>query len=312
MNNVISVVAPVFALIAIGYVAGRLRWISDIGAKGLAEFTFSLAIPAMLFRKMATAELPDVTPYALWGAYFGSAIAIWVIATFTTVFVLRRTAAEAASISMSASFSNVVMIGMPLSLNLYGEAAAAPIAIIISLHSPLLWTIASIHVGLSRNDGNLSFAAIGRDIADELSRNLIILSIIAGTLWRLSGLGFDPLADDIITLVGQAGIPCALVSLGLSLVGFRIAGQIPTLSTILLLKIVVMPLVAWLVAFHVFALSPVAAGVVTIFAAMPTGANAYLFAARNNLAPHSASGSVALGTCLSAIAAAFVIFALKP
>ena len=87
MNNVIFVVAPVFALIAIGYVAGRLRWISDIGAKGLAEFTFNLAIPAMLFRKMATADLPDVTPYALWGAYFGSAAAIWLLATFATIFV---------------------------------------------------------------------------------------------------------------------------------------------------------------------------------------------------------------------------------
>lgn len=312
MNDVITVVAPVFVLIAIGYVAGRLRWISDIGAKGLAEFTFNLAIPAMLFRKMATAELPDVTPYALWGAYFGSAVVIWLIATVATVGLLRRTAAEAASISMSASFSNVVMIGMPLCLNLYGEAAAAPIAIIISLHSPLLWTIASVHVGLCRQDGKLSFSAIGRDIADELSRNLIILAIIAGTIWRFSGLGFDPLADDIIVLLGQAGIPCALVSLGLSLVGFRIAGQVPTLTMIILLKIVVMPVIAWIVAFHVFGLSPVAAGVVTIFAAMPTGANAYIFAARNGLAPHSASGSVALGTCLSAVAAAAVIFALKP
>ena len=130
---------------------------------------------------------------------------------------------------MSASFSNVVMIGMPLSLNLYGEAAAAPIAILVSLHSPLLWTMASIHLGLSRRDGKLSVAAIGRDLIVELSRNIIILSIVAGTLWRLSGLGFDPLADDIITLLGRAGIPCALISLGLSLLGFRIAGQVPTL-----------------------------------------------------------------------------------
>jgi len=61
----------------------------------------------------------------------------------------------------------------------------------------------------------------------------------------------------------------------------------------------------------VFALPPVSAGVVTIFSAMPTGANAYLFASRNNLAPHSASGAVALGTCLSAITAAAVIYALK-
>ncbi|MGI9479297.1 MAG: AEC family transporter [Hyphomicrobiaceae bacterium] len=311
MENVISVVAPVFALIAIGYAAGRLNWISDIGTKGLAEFTFNIAIPALLFRKMATAELPDVTPYALWGAYYGTALAVWLLATLITIVFLRRSAADASSIAMSAGFSNVVMIGMPLSLNLYGEAAAAPVAILVSLHSPLLWAMASVHLALSQRDGKLSILAIGRDIVVELSRNIIILSIIAGTLWRLSGLGFDPLADDIITLIGRAGIPCALISLGLSLLGFRIAGQIPTLSSVLVLKILVMPAIAWVVAFHVFALPPVAAGVVTIFAAMPTGANAYLFASRNNLAPHSASGAVALGTCLSAVTAAVVIYALK-
>lgn len=311
MQDVIAVVAPVFALIALGYAAGRLGWISDIGAKGLAEFTFNLAIPAMLFRKMATAELPDAAPYTLWGAYFGAAASVWLIAALATVFVLRRTAAEASSISMSASFGNVVMIGMPLSLNLYGEAAAAPIAILVSLHSPALWAAASIHLALSSRDGSLTAYEIVRNLVRELSSNVIILSIIAGTLWRLTGLEFDPLADGIITLIGRAGIPCALVSLGLSLLGFRIAGQIPTLSMVLMLKIIAMPAIAWIIATYAFALPPVAAGVVTIFAAMPTGANAYLFASRNNLAPHSASGAVALGTCLSAITAAVVIYALK-
>ena len=87
MQPVITVVAPVFALIAIGFVAGRLRWISEVGAKGLAEFTFNLAIPAMLFRKMATAELPDVTPYELWGTYFAAAAVIWALTTLMTTFL---------------------------------------------------------------------------------------------------------------------------------------------------------------------------------------------------------------------------------
>jgi len=311
MSNVITVVAPVFALIAIGYAAGRWQWMSEAGAKGLAEFTFTLAIPALLFRKMATAELPDASPYALWGAYFGAAVVIWILSTLATRLVLRRTMPEAASISMSASFGNVVMIGMPICINLYGEAAAAPIAILVSLHSPALWTAASLHLAFSRSGSGNSLGSIGRELLSELSRNMIILAIIAGTLWRLTGLELHPLGDDVITFLGRAGIPCALISLGLSLIGFRIAGQLPTLSMVLCLKIIVMPLVAWVIAFHVFELPPVAAGVVTIFAGMPTGANAYLFASRNQLAPHSASGAVALGTVLSAVTAAGLVFLLK-
>jgi malonate transporter len=311
MNTAISVVVPVFALIAIGYAAGRLNWISEIGAKGLAEFTFNLAIPAMLFRKMATAELPDAPPFALWAAFFLAIGMTWLLAALATAFVLRRTPSEAASIAMSSGFGNVVMIGMPLSLSLYGEAAATPVAILVSLHTPVLWTTASVHLALSRRDEEHSFASIGKDLFSELSRNAIILAIIAGTLWRLSGLTLNPLADQVIIMLGRAGIPCALVSLGLSLIGFRIAGQAPTLSVILCLKMLITPLIAWTIAFHVLQLPPVWAGVVTIFAGMPTGANAYLFAAHNKLAPHSASGAVALGTLLSVLTATMIVYALQ-
>ena len=312
MYLVLAVVAPVFALILLGYAAGRTGWISEAGQKGLAEFTFQLAIPVMLFRQMATAELPDVTPYALWGAYYGAAALIWLVASLLTAATLRRPAADAASISMSATFGNVVMIGMPLSLNLYGEAAAATIAILVSAHSPLLWAAGAVHLSLAQNRTSSSARAILSGLWKELSRNAIILGIVAGTAWRFTGLDFHPLADDIISLLGRAGIPCALVSLGLSLVTLRIAGQLPTLSMILALKLLAMPLVAWLMATHVFSLPPLAAGVITIFAAMPTGANAYLFAARNGLAQHSASGSVALGTLIAAMTAAFVVYVLSP
>ena len=312
MAQVLAVVTPVFVLILLGYGVGRLGWISEAGAKGLAEFTFQLAIPVMLFRQMATAELPDVTPYALWGAYYGTAAVIWLAATVLTATTLRRPAQDAASISMSATFGNVVMIGMPLALNLYGEAAAAAVAILVSTHSPLLWAAAAIHLSLARSEAENSFRAIVTGLWLELSRNMIILAIIAGTLWRMTGLGLDPIADDVILLLGRAGIPCALVSLGLSLVTLRIAGQMPTLTTILILKLAAMPVVAWLVATEIFALPPLAAGVVTIFAAMPTGANAYLFASRNGLAQHSASGSVALGTLIAAASAALVVYLLSP
>lgn len=310
MTAVALIVAPVFALIALGYAAGRLGWVSDAARTGLAEFTFTLAIPAMLFRKMATAEMPDAAPLAIWAAYFGAVAATWLLATAATSGFLRRPAQDGASIAMSAGFGNVVMLGIPLSINVYGEASAAPIALIVSLHSPLLWTLAALHLAWARRDGSAPISEVGRDLGRELSRNVIIMAIVAGTLWRFTGFGLDPLADEIISLLGRAGIPCALVALGLSLVGFRIAGQMPTLSAILVLKLVVTPLVAWLLATKVFALPPAAAGVVVIFAAMPTGANAYLFASRVGLAQHSASGAVALGTVLSAASAALVVYML--
>ena len=78
----------------------------------------------------------------------------------------------------------------------------------------------------------------------------------------------------------------------------------------LLLKLAVMPAIAWVLAYWVFRLPPVAAAVVVLFAAMPAGANAYLFATRYQRVLNSASGAVALGTLLSAATATLLISVL--
>lgn len=149
MSDVLSTVLPIFALIGLGFGVGHFGLIGEETSRGLASFTFLLAIPAMMFRAMATADFPDVAPAAVWGGYFGTVFAIWIAATLLTLFVLRRPAADSAAIAMSSSFGNVVMVGIPLALTGLGPEAAGPIALIISLHSPILWTVASMHLALT-------------------------------------------------------------------------------------------------------------------------------------------------------------------
>lgn len=307
MDSVFSTVIPVFSLIALGFIAGRLRWVSENVTKGLAEFIFTLAVPALLFRTMATADLPDVSPVLVWSTYFATVFVAWSAATLLTITLLRRPAADSAPIAMSSGFGNVVMLGIPLALATFGEAAAGPIALIISVHSPVLWTLASVHLAVTDRGNSASMGETLKGVARDLSRNTIILAILAGTLWRFTGIGLNPVVEKSMALLGQAAIPSALVSLGLSLVGFQIKGQAMTLTTILILKLICMPLVAWIIAFHVLALPPVAAGVVVIFAATPTGANAYLFANQYGRAMNSASGAVALGTALSLVTASVLL-----
>jgi predicted permease len=120
----------------------------------------------------------------------------------------------------------------------------------------------------------------------------------------------NPLADRVLALLGQSGVPCALVALGAGLTQFQIKGQAPTLTALLALKLIALPAIAWVLTYHVFALPPVAAAVVVLFSAMPTGANAYLFATRYGRVVNSTSGAVALGTILAAATAALLVSAL--
>jgi len=311
MADAVAIVIPVFALIGLGYLFGFRGWFPPGTGKGLADFTFTLAVPAMLFRTVASTDLPAGAALGVWGSFFGALLATWALAALLTHILLRRPAPDGAAITMSATYGNVVMLGIPLSYTAFGPKAGVTIAILMSIHTPLVWLAGSLHMALAEGSGtSRSLPAIVADVAKDLARNPIILAVVFGLAWQLTGLGLNEHVDRVLSLLAQASAPCSLIALGLSLVSFEIKGQAPTLLLILILKLIVMPALAGLLAIEVFGLDKVAAGVVVLFAAMPTGANAYLFANRYGKAVNSTSGSVALGTILAAPISAGIIWLL--
>jgi malonate transporter and related proteins len=54
--TVLAIVLPIFVLIAVGYLAARRGWLSETAQKGISEFAFNFAMPALLFRSIATAS----------------------------------------------------------------------------------------------------------------------------------------------------------------------------------------------------------------------------------------------------------------
>jgi hypothetical protein len=91
--SAVLIVVPVFALIAAGYAAVALRFISPTAHKGISEFAFSIAIPALLFRIVVVAEFPAVNALAVWSAYYGAAAATWILALLASS-VLRQSRAR--------------------------------------------------------------------------------------------------------------------------------------------------------------------------------------------------------------------------
>ncbi len=303
----LSIIAPIFGLILIGYLAGRFGILPSSAGKGIADFTFILAIPALLFRTIVHADFADADIAGTWGSFFIAAGASWLLSSLVALFVLGRTAREAPAISMAAVFGNTVMLGLPLAVATYGPSATTTIALVLAIHAPTLWLTGTLHQAFADARAGTGGLPAPKALADELLHNPIIIGIAAGLAWRVSGLPLTDPIDEIVELLSQAGIPTALIALGLSLTGFRIKGQGPTLALVCLTKLTLMPAIAWLLATYVFGLAPVPAGIVTILAAMPTGANAYLFAQRHGAAVNSSSGAVALGTLMAALTAAAVL-----
>ena len=127
MQILLDIIVPVFGIVLIGYVAARTGVFGSSAVEGLGKFVFNFAIPAMLFRTMATQALPDPIEWDFLLAYFGGAYLVWVLAMVVSRTGFRRDFAAASIAGMSAAFGNTVLLGIPLILTIYGEAGTLPV-----------------------------------------------------------------------------------------------------------------------------------------------------------------------------------------
>jgi malonate transporter len=301
----VLIVAPVFALIAAGYVAVLFRFVSETANKGISEFAFSIAIPALLFRTVVVSEFPSVNAFQVWGAYYGALALCWIAALLTSS-VLRQKREDGPVFAIGAVYGNIVMLGIPLTLSALGSQAAGPMALILSVNTPLLWLCGTLQMAWIDRKQSGSPASLVLPIILDLARNPIMLALGLGLLWRLTGIGLHPVVDRTVELLAQAGSPTALIALGINLFRFEVRGAKLGIVIMCALKLLAMPAVAWMLA-HLLQLPPIVAGVVVLFAAMPTGANAYIFAVQYQRLVNPVSGAVALGTMLAAVTLPLIV-----
>jgi malonate transporter and related proteins len=308
MLTVLGLSAPLFALVLLGLAIGRSGYLAAGADRLLAEFGFKVAMPALLFRATSSFAPLPTSPASLLLAYFSASAIVWVLATLGTRHILGRPPADAPVIAMATCFGNTVMLGIPLALIALGPEAATPAAILVAVDTPLLWVIATLHGEWSLRGRKGLSTNVMRDIAFELARNPIVLSVVLGALWRVTGLAMPGPVDAVIGLIAQAAVPTALVALGLTLARFRVQGKIRTLALIASFKLVLFPVLVLAITWWVIELSPIWAAIAILFAAMPTGANAYLFAVRSERVIDSVSGSLLITTALAAVTVSLLLY----
>jgi predicted permease len=244
----------------------------------------------------------------MWGAYYGALALIWIAALMISAFMRERREdrEDGVVFAIGSVYGNIVMLGIPLVLSALGNEAAGPMSLILSVNTPLLWLCGILQMELVSRKRTGSPLAVIRPVLADLARNPLMLGIGFGVIWRFTGLGLNPVVDKTIELLAQAGSPAALIALGINLFRFEVKGEMPSVVVMSALKLLAMPAIAFALA-TLLHLPPVVTGVVVLFAAMPTGANAYIFAVQYQRLVNPVSGAVALGTLLAAVTLPVVV-----
>jgi predicted permease len=300
MPPVFEIILPVFGIIAVAYLAARIGVFSDTATDGLARYVFDFATPALLFRGMATQGLPTPLPWAFLVSYYAAALAVGAIGIAIGRRGLRQAGPDAAVTGFGSAYSNATMLGMPIVFAAFGSEAQGPFFLLLALHAPVLITVGGAALELMRRRPGGAKTAIV-DAGTGLLRNPIVMSVVLGTAWGAGGIALPGVLDSVLEPIARTAIPCALFALGATLTRYHLAGSLPAAATMTLLKVVLHPVLVWLLATRVFAVEPLWVRVAVLIAAMPTGINTFLFARQYDAAVPAASSAIILSTLASAV-----------
>ena len=293
MNHpVFSALGPVVLLVILGYVAGRLRWIRAESSKDLSNLVFLVLTPALMFRTMGKVDVKELEALPLL-TYFAAVLLLFALMLFWQGFNRR-----AAVLALAITFSNTVMIGIALVSLAYGEAGLVILLSLISLHALVLLTAGTVVLELAvareTNADGQGARAMLRTVLGAV-RNAVIhpvpLPIIAGLLYAQTGWAIPEVVDKPLQWLGNAFGPLALLLVGVTLAGTTVGPHLRGALGLTLVKNLLMPaLVAGL--GLLVGLSSLALVVMVVTAALPMGANVFLFSQRYAVAEELVTASI--------------------
>ncbi|WP_260673471.1 AEC family transporter [Comamonas aquatica] len=306
----LTALLPVVLLIVLGFIAAKLDWVRPAAVKDLTNLVFYILTPALLFRTMASVKLGelDFSPILV---YF---LAVGLVFVGTMLVFGFNTLAAARALAHT--FSNNVMIGIPLVGLVYGQEGLVTLLTLISVHALVLLGSGTVVFELAQarqfsSEGRPQ--GLARTLGQAIKNSVIHpipLPIIAGLLYAQTGWGIPGVVDKPLQLLGSALGPMALLLVGITLAYSKLGSMIRPAMRIAVVKTVVHPIlflgVAWLLGLRGIPMAAMA-----LAAGLPVGANVYIFSQRYGVAQEEVTACIALSTGLSLFTLPVVLLVLE-
>ncbi len=294
--NIIPIIFPLIALALIGYLIAKKQWLNASQLDGLSKITFAVFIPAFLFYRMATADLSSQLNPTLFASFYLPVLACFALGFMLNYYLhneYRQSRAASAVFALGASYSNNIIVGLPVLLLAIGDKALPIIFLIVTLHSAMLFGLTSA-IATSDEFNWRGF------IKQNLS-NPLIVGILSGFLFNILSLPMPEMAANSLSLLGQPAIPLALIALGASIAKYDIRGERRFIAIASIIKLIILPTLVYFTANQIFELSQLVVQVLVILSACPAGVNAYIIAQTHQVHRKAVASTVVVSTLASVI-----------
>ena len=269
MFAILSVTAPIFLLIALGFVAVHQVWMPREGAVAMSRYALLFALPALLFDTLSKRSLDSILVPDFLLVYVSASLITYGIGVLVASIARRTSPLDNAFFGMGLSMSNSSYIGYPLVAQLLGDPALIAVVMAILTEVLIILPLTLILTEFHRERGRGSvLRTLGR-VLRTVGTNPILLAIGAGLAFAALGWRLPvPIGRTIELLAGSAAV-VALFAIGGSLAGQRVRGALGPATAIAVGKLVVHPIVAMGMLMLVPTLDPTLGQAALILAGLP-------------------------------------------
>ena len=310
MLAIINVILPIFALMGLGYGAVRFRLFPAEGIKSLIAFVNNFATPCLLFHSLVTSDFRSAFNLAIIGPFYLGALICFVIGIVIAIKFFGNRPGEAVSVGFSGTFTNTVLVGLPIMSRAYGPDSLPVTLSIIGLHGAILLTIGMITMELMRRDG----ASLGKTLltaARRVGSNPLIWGIAAGMIGYFAGLQLVEPVEAFLVMMSSAVVPAALFGIGGALNEFKLSDNWKQALVASLIKLIVHPAIAYVLMIWVLHVPMDIARYGILLSAMPAGVNVYVFATYYNRGVNVAANTILIATVASAATISIWLYLLS-
>lgn len=295
MSFIFSVIAPIFSLMLIGYLAVRFKFFPIEGVFGLTRFVNSIAAPVLLFRAMLNMKFNEVFRLEYVAPYYIAALVIFALGIFIARVGFKHRPGEAVAMGFSACFVNGLLIGLPLIQRAYGDEGMVLMLTVIGIHAPILYTVGMVTMEMSRQDGaplSQTLKVAGMNVLKQP----LVIGILSGLLGNFIGFEMPEIMADTSKMLALAVLPCALFGIGGALNQYKLSAVWFLASLLSAMKLMLQPLIVWVILILVLGAPMEIAKIFILLAAMPTGINAYIFSTYYNRGVNVATNVILIST----------------
>jgi malonate transporter len=310
-HPVLSSLLPVVFLISMGFVAGRAKLVRQDAVRDLTNLVFLVLAQALLFRTMSSVHLEtlDLRPVFQYFVVAG--------ALFFIMLMMYGRDSRASVLALASIFSNTLMIGVPLIGLAYGEPGQVLLFTLISLHALVLLTMATVVLELQMAYEHAAEHGESRHMLKTVGmamKNAVLhpvpLPILIGLIYAQTGWGLHPIVDKPLQLLGASFGPVALVLVGITLAQTPVGENFKGAMKISMVKTFAHPMLM-AAAGYAMGMRGLHLTVMVVAAALPIGANVFLFSQRYQKEEDVVTAAVAVSTALALVSVTLVM-ALLP